>query len=606
MPFVSAARPLTPWIRLGALVLVSAGCSLPLVADKEDCPEEFECVLVTPPLDHDNPGETIEVIFAVRPADGVRTGVLVTAVGGPGASGLEAAAWEPQSMDPAILETFDLVYFDQRGLRSLREPARPRADTRYGEGYADLPVEDPQRWDGLIELSSEYSEGCAAESGGGDLLPYLGTEQVARDLEMFRRLQGYETMVIYGQSYGTAVAQEYAELFGDRVKRLVLDGPLDRSLDSLQLLADQATGLEIVTRLMFDACDADPVCAGDMGIPAAEAYNGLIDELLERPRMVRFPIAPGKFEDTPLLAEDVTYLAFANSYFEGDRMIFLRALAAALRGDDIPMLRLYASSGIGLSSMVNMAVSCLDGSIPGDDPPAELDTVTATRRASPPELRWLYEIVLSCVDWPGVDPATPPSGDFAGGAIPTLVVTAEADPATPHHRAIEMTGQFADGRLLEVRGGSHVMFGRGVSCVDDHVTRFILEGEAPDSAECAAPVVEPYVPLVPVEAGTGDLLTAIDNDLAYLPELLFWDGYSFIEVACSHGGSVGFTGTDLTTDFLLDGCAFRPDLVLDGEGRWDYEHGRTELTVLIEGDPCTYEFTQRWDETGGHVVPGCP
>jgi hypothetical protein len=187
-----------------------------------------------------------------------------------------------------------------------------------------------------------------------------------------------------------------------------------------------------------------------------------------------------------------------------------------------------------------------------------------------------------------------------------MVIAAEADAATPHHRAHEMLTQFTDARLVDVAGGSHVMFGRGNACVDDQVTDFILEGSAPAITECEAAVIEPYVPLIALGAGPDELLTGVDNDLFYLPELLYWDGHSHLEVPCSLGGAARFTGTDITTDYRLDDCAFSAGLVLDGEGRWDYEHGRTDLTVVIQGDPCAYEFRQDWDEAVGRAEADCP
>jgi hypothetical protein len=197
-------------------------------------------------------------------------------------------------------------------------------------------------------------------------------------------------------------------------------------------------------------------------------------------------------------------------------------------------------------------------------------------------------------------------GTFRGVAIPTLVVAAEADAATPSHRAIEMLDQFEDPRLLQVIGGSHVMFGRGIACVDEHVTSFVLNGDAPLEAACEAPVVEPYVPLISAASDIDQLFTAVDNDLFYLPELLYWDGYSLFEVPCTHGGAVTFTGTDLMTDYQLDGCGFTPDLVLNGEGEWDYEHGRSDLRATIEGHNCRYEFRQVWGETQGRAEAICP
>ena len=594
-------------VAMAAGLLVS-GCAVVSGITKSYCPEGFDCVVIQAPLDHLDLDEsrTIDVAFAVRPADGPRIGVLVTAVGGPGGSGLESADYEPLTMDPDILDGFDLVYFDQRGLWTFPEPACPHADTAFGEDYLDLPTDDPGRWEQLAILNVEYNQACVAEAGDTHVLSFLGTEQVARDLELFRDLQGYETLTIYGQSYGTAVAQEYASLFPDRVDRLVLDGPLDRTRDSIEFTQDQIGGIEESMRLLFEACDLDELCSADMGRPTAEVYQALVDRLLAEPATVRFPVEPDVFEDWPFIAEDVSYLAFLNSYLDSDRHLYLRALAAANRGEYVSMLRLYSTGDFGLSSMVNAAVTCLDGSIPGDDPVSEVGELTEAREETAPEQRWQYEVALPCVDWPGLDHSAPPESPFSGPGIPTMVIASNADPATPYSQALTLVDQLADPRLLTVNGGSHVMFGRGIACIDDHVTRFILGGEVAANHSCDAPLVDPYIPLIALDGTDDQLFTGIDNELAYLPELYLWDGYALTEVACSLGGKASFTGTDTTTDYLLEDCAFNPDLVVNGKGRWDYNRGRSNLTATIEGDRCSYEFSQRWEEELGSVEATCP
>ena len=322
-----------------------------------------------------------------------------------------------------------------------------------------------------------------------------------------------------------------------------------------------------------------------MGMPAEEAYSNLIARLIEEPVMVQFPVEPNSFEKQKLLAEDVSYLGFANGYFEGDRLLFLRALAAANRGDFVPMLRLYSTVDSGVSSTVNLAVSCLDGSTPGSDESEDSKAVLDARDQATLEQRWQYEFNLACVYWPGTDHERLPEDEFSGSGIPTLIVASKADPATPYSQALTLRDQLEDGHLLTVSGGSHVMFGRGNSCVDEHVTDFIVEGTAEPDVTCEAPVVDPYVPLIPKEGSDEELFTGIDNELAYLPELLFWDGFEYMEVGCTHGGQASFTGTEYTTDYELSDCAFEPDLVVNGAGHWDYDAGRSELTAISPETP---------------------
>ncbi|MBF0807949.1 alpha/beta fold hydrolase [Rothia nasimurium] len=52
---------------------------------------------------------------------------------------------------------------------------------------------------------------------------YMGTSQVARDMELLRSLAGGERLDYLGYSYGTMLGATYATLFPEKAGRLVLD-----------------------------------------------------------------------------------------------------------------------------------------------------------------------------------------------------------------------------------------------------------------------------------------------------------------------------------------------------------------------------------------------
>lgn len=66
---------------------------------------------------------------------------------------------------------------------------------------------------------------CVAKSG--ELLPYVGTQNAARDMEQLRKALGDEQLTYIGFSYGTALGAVYANLFPDSARALVLDGSVD-------------------------------------------------------------------------------------------------------------------------------------------------------------------------------------------------------------------------------------------------------------------------------------------------------------------------------------------------------------------------------------------
>ena len=53
------------------------------------------------------------------------------------------------------------------------------------------------------------------------------------------------------------------------------------------------------------------------------------------------------------------------------------------------------------------------------------------------------------------------------------------DPATPYSWSRALAGQLESGSLLTYEGDGHTAFGRGSSCVDDAVTRYLIDGTVP-------------------------------------------------------------------------------------------------------------------------------
>jgi pimeloyl-ACP methyl ester carboxylesterase len=580
--------------------------------DGEPCPDsELTCITLELPLDDFDPRQgTVDVTFGVLPASGTPEGVLVTVVGGPGSSGVYDSGWRLDSLDPAIRERFDIVYFDQRGVGLFDDPSCPEADFDYWDGYARVPEQSTRRWNLLVDIADRFVESCVREMGSPEFLAHLGTDDAVRDLEAFRQAMGYDKVVIYGESYGTLFAQTYATAYPDAVERLILDGTIDATRNGLESTVDQINAFDDLLEMIFEACDLDPTCARDMGGPADQAYATLLRSLEADPVSVRFPVEGNVFEDVALTAEDVGYLAFNSVYFAQDRMMLIRALAAATSRDDlIPMVRLWELTyDSGGSTMMTTAVNCLDSAIPGADAESELAAVADAWEETPELHRWFYEFSLMCVYWPDVDRTLSPREPFRGAGIPTLVIAAEGDPATPYSQGAAVFEELDEGYLLSVSGGSHVMFGRGISCIDTAVTEFILEGNEPPSSNCGAEVISPYVSLLP-DSPFGDepeeLLLGLDNELYYLPELVSWSWVGKRSVGCSHGGRVVFTGTDAGAFYVLDECALTDYLVASGSGEWDFDKGTTHLEVEIERHECAYEYTQYWDTQTDTVDLDC-
>ena len=141
-----------------------------------------------------------------------RDAVLALA-GGPGQAALPLAEFIAEAIAPA-LTTRDLIVFDQRGtgasdpleLPRVRRPAAWKAPPRH------------------VGRSSNSAR-CRSDPPAAPTRAGIGRRHRGAPPGAY----GYEKLVLYGTSYGTKVALEYAERYPQNVEALVLDSvvPLD-------------------------------------------------------------------------------------------------------------------------------------------------------------------------------------------------------------------------------------------------------------------------------------------------------------------------------------------------------------------------------------------
>ena len=123
--------------------------------------------------------------------------------------------------------------------------------------------------------------------------------------------------------------------------------------------------------------------------------------------------------------------------------------------------------------------------------------------ASIPRLASIIYGDLPCAYWPSAtsDLTRPEYLTLEG--VPTLVLGATADPATPVGNGINVYQHLADGYLITQTGGPHVIFGRGNDCPDALVTDFLVNDVVPADREtvCDGFVMDDYVQISPRLAG---------------------------------------------------------------------------------------------------------
>jgi pimeloyl-ACP methyl ester carboxylesterase len=105
------------------------------------------------------------------------------------------------------------------------------------------------------------------QAAGSDLAAY-NSEESARDVETLRKALGYEKLNLYGQSYGTVLAQTVMRLFPSSVRTAMLEGvssiPFDAPLPSSPKALESALGR------VFEECAANAACKAAYPSPAKD------------------------------------------------------------------------------------------------------------------------------------------------------------------------------------------------------------------------------------------------------------------------------------------------------------------------------------------------
>ena len=97
---------------------------------------------------------------------------------------------------------------------------------------------------------------------------FVGTFDLAQDMDIFRAAVGAETLSVWGVSYGTEVGASYATMFPERVDKLVLDGNVAVSNELYEFAELSALSYEQVWNGLAAACNDDFFVKGTAGLSA--------------------------------------------------------------------------------------------------------------------------------------------------------------------------------------------------------------------------------------------------------------------------------------------------------------------------------------------------
>lgn len=448
-----------------------------------ECNSGFECSVFSVPIDYLNPGNGAMQISVIRKlASGTALGSLVLNPGGPGGSGIEYTTYVEFVVSETLRENFDIVGFDPRGV-GQSTPVECLSDQQTEEYIAlDGSPDDQTEIDQAQAMSELFGQACAKNSP--DTYKFLDTVSATKDIDILRALLGDEKLNWLGKSYGTFLGATYADLFPERVGRMLLDGAIDPTLTNEQLSYGQALGFELALTRFVDHCATQSDCPLDAsGAAGVSEVSDLLNKL---------DANPVSLDDGRLFTQAMGTLGVVGSLYDKQYgWPDLRTnLGLAFDGDfsglaasvDFYTGRQSDGSFKDNSNDAIAAVNCLDRP---DRATTEQTIALANewKQTAPNFGEYLAWSNISCSYWQA-EATGVPKEIVAPGTPTILVVGTVNDPATPYAWSQALASQLSKGVLLTLDGDGHTAYYQGSNCIDEVVDNFYLTGEAEADIVC--------------------------------------------------------------------------------------------------------------------------
>jgi pimeloyl-ACP methyl ester carboxylesterase len=520
----------------------------------------LRCLTVEVPLDRSGRvAGRIPLHAEVLPADPQR-GVMFLVAGGPGQGsadvfqlGVPEYAGDFQDVVPG----YTLVAVDGRGTGR--------------SGPLRCPMLNPAH----LEASAPAAE-CARALG--PRRDFYGTADHAEDLEAVRVALGYDSIGLFGVSYGTKLALAYALAHPGRVSRLLLDSVSLPEGDNPFLAGFYSRFPATLARYCANAAcrSATRDFAGDVAAVAnalaAKPIRGTVlqpggarraeelDGLGFLSLVVESDLNPGVAAELP---------AAAHAARAGDTAPLLRAYELALKQADT-----YGSVNLGLF----MATTCRDGPFPWTPQtplPDRPRIVSAAIAALPgaafgPFGRWAARSgnAQACLGWPS------PNGGASLGRgplpdVPMLALSGSLDLRTPTPDAASVVSRFPQGHLLVVNGSGHSVLSNDVAGCAESAVHSWLDGR-PVRERCGPQ--KPYLdPIGALPALTAAPKTRVDprRTLNLVAAAVHEAEATWLLVDSADGhraaGLGGGTLTSSDDSFTLDHYSLTPGIAVSGK-----------------------------------------
>ena len=451
--------------------------------DWKSCRQDFQCATLAVPIDYKKLSTgTFEIaLLKYEARTSKKLGSLIVNPGGPGGSGVNYAYAAEYIFSSAILDRYDIVGFDPRGV-SRSAPIRCLTDKELDDNNnSDSKPDNNAEFQQILQDTKKYVEKC---KDNNKYLTSYGTASVARDLDILREALGDPQLNYMGKSYGTYLGTLYAQFFSEKVGRVVLDGAVDPSISNFQQTLTQAIGFDQAFNSFAADCNKRKNCS----LP--EDKDAAITEMQKLFSQVASKPFPTKKKSGRTLSESMMVLGTASAMYDSQTgwPQLRRAIAEAQKGHGDTFLKL-ADEYTGRQN---------DGSYPNN----EFDSGAVIDCLDFNEPRSIQKIRSDAKDFATKAPLFGPYLAYGGvtckffnqdtevtieptaTANPVIVIGTTGDPATPYEWAQGLSKLLTNSRLISLTGEGHTGQGQGNACIDDQIDDFYLTGKAPTTSTC--------------------------------------------------------------------------------------------------------------------------
>ncbi|NKE56795.1 alpha/beta fold hydrolase [Lentzea sp. PSKA42] len=502
----SAVKP-AAWGQCAADVLAGLPASV--------TPEErvrLTCAVQEVPVDHSRPrADKTGIAMMKRPANDPsrKIGTIFLNPGGPGGSGLLRGAVSKNYFQPQVLDRFDVVGFDPRGvarsapLRCFRTQEESDA---VNAGWSSLPITKEEIGD-TIRSAKAYTDYCKINAG--PLLNFMSTEAVVRDLDIMRESVGDKQLNFVGFSYGTLIGSTYANIFPHKTRAMVIDGNVDPQLrltNGAEYDRQRSQGFEIALDAMLKRCDSAGAAKCAFAGDARKKFEDMKMALAKGPatlpdgKKVTLADVIGRVAGDLYSIARITPLA---AWLQSIHQALNPSAAATFSVQSTVELAAPLNNNGGRMDVDPLpdtpytaddsyfAVNCTDKPFARTNRFWE-QTANKWEKQSPTFGRYqAASDLLACPTWPTRHPDRWIGPWNRNTKNPIVVVGNYYDPATQYLFSQRMAKQLGNARLISVDSFGHCILGRSAG-TDAAVAKYLVDLVAPADGSVFQPNAQPF------------------------------------------------------------------------------------------------------------------